>query len=89
MVDVHTDPLSGNVLEVGTGSVEFLVAAIDNEGDTRVYVGPVSSYYEFTWPAAKRLTDDAWGQMLRTDRVPDRPQWMDPILHPPKERTTR
>ena len=81
VVDVHTDPESGQVLEVGTGDVDFLVAAIDNEGDTRVYVGPVYSYYETTWPVQDRLTDEAWGELIFQGQAPDRPAWMDSLLH--------
>lgn len=86
IVDVHTNPAAGEVLEVGTGDVDFIVAAIDNEGDTRVYVGPVFSYYETTWPAADRLTDERWGQLFYEGNAPDRPAWMQPLQHGETER---
>jgi hypothetical protein len=86
VVDVHTDPASGQVLEVGTGDVEFLVVAIDNEGDTRVYVGPSYSYYETRWPVQERLTDEAWAKLFFEDKEPDRPAWMAPLLHGETER---
>ena len=57
VVDVHTDPDSQSVLEEGVGSCNFLIAAIDNENDRMIYVGPAYSYYEFRHPAAVRLTD--------------------------------
>jgi hypothetical protein len=62
-------------LEVATGSCNFLVAAIDNEDDRMIYVGPVFSYYEFSQPAGKRLTDQEWRTMLQAQKEPPRPEW--------------
>lgn len=81
IADVHTDPDTKRVLEVGTGSVNFLVAAIDNDGDRAIHVGPTFSYYEFTQPAEKRLTDDEWTAMLyKPETTPERPSWILPHL---------
>jgi hypothetical protein len=44
IADLHTGPNSGQVVEVGVGDADFLLAAIDNKGDRTAYVGPVSSY---------------------------------------------
>lgn len=87
VADVHTDPASGRVLQVATGDADFLVMAVDNEGDRRLYVGPVYSYYEFHWPVIDRLTDLAWQEILRSDRVPARPSWMQPLLSTSTPRT--
>jgi hypothetical protein len=86
IVDVHTDPNSKSVLEVGVGDCNFLVAAIDNEVDRMIYVGPVYSYYEFHQPVEKRLTDDHWQQMLATGKAPPRPAWTDDFQGPPVKR---
>lgn len=75
VIDVHTDPNAGEVLEVGVGNCNFLVAAIDSGGDRRVYVGPVYSYYEFRQDADERLTDEQWATMLENKRQPARPAW--------------
>jgi hypothetical protein len=48
------------VLEQGVGDVGFAVIAIDNGPDRMAYVGPIYSYYEFSMPAAKRMTDEEW-----------------------------
>lgn len=76
VADVHTDPNAGTVLEVGVGSPNFLVIAVDNEDDRMVYVGPSASYYEFTQPAGQRLTDEAWQLLLQTKKEPARAAWM-------------
>jgi hypothetical protein len=73
IADVHTDPNTGKVLEVGTGDANFVVVAIDNGGDRAAYVGPVSSYYEFG--SAQRLTDEAWRARLQSGDAPARPEW--------------
>ncbi|MEN0068479.1 MAG: DUF3160 domain-containing protein [Myxococcota bacterium] len=83
IVDVHTDPESGRVLEVGTGTVHFVVVKLDHSEQERLYVGPVSSYYEFTQPSDQRLTDQDWEQMLRSKEVPSRPVWMTDLVSPP------
>ncbi len=72
IADVHTDPNSG-VLEEGTGDVDFLVVAVDNQGDRAVYVGPVYSYYEFT--SRQRLTDEDWRQRIRAGQAGAHPVW--------------
>ena len=79
IVDVHTDP-DGELpmtLEAGVGDCNFLVAAIDNDGDRMIYVGPAYSYYEFLQPAEERLTDEAWGKMLEAGQAPPRPEWVE------------
>jgi hypothetical protein len=86
VIDVHTDPNSKSVLEVGVGGCNFLIAAIDNESDRMVYVGPAYSYYEFTNPAEQRLTDLQWQKILEGKDVPPRPEWMAPITGPKQKR---
>jgi hypothetical protein len=86
VVDVHTDPNTGDVLEVAVGDCNFLVAAIDNEEDRTVFVGPVYSYYEFPQAAAKRLTDQQWRQILRNKEVPSRPEWTNSFQAPMLQR---
>ncbi len=83
VVDVHTDPDSQSVLEEAVGSCNFLVMAIDNENDRMIYVGPAYSYYEFQQPAADRLTDEHWSQLLATKKEPPRPSWT-AAFQPPK-----
>ncbi len=79
IADVHTDPDGSRVLEVGTGDVHFVVAAIDNDGDTAVHVGPTFTYYAFTQPASDRLTDAQWQRRLR-QKAPPRPAWITPLV---------
>jgi hypothetical protein len=73
IADVHTDPNTGKVLEVGTGDANFVVVAIDNGSDRAAYVGPISSYYELGSP--QRLTDEAWRARLQAGDAPARPDW--------------
>jgi hypothetical protein len=63
------------VLEVGVGSANFLVAAIDNQDDRMVYAGPAYSYYEFQRPAEGRLNDQEWALLLAKGEAPARPEW--------------
>src|SRR5262249_441809 len=76
VIDVHTDPDSQTVLEQGVGSCNFLVVAVDSDDDRMIYVGPAYSYYEFQQPAASRLNDKQWSEMLSTGKAPPRPAWV-------------
>lgn len=64
IADVHTDPNdSPRVLYVGTGAPRLMAVAIESGNDSRVYVGPVSSYYELVG-GLQRFTDDTWREQL-------------------------
>jgi hypothetical protein len=70
------------VLEEGIGRIDEIyvvvpVVADDGSVFLQVTKGGVFSYYEFPWPAADRLTDDKWRQMLDDGEAPDRPFWND------------
>jgi hypothetical protein len=73
IADVHTDPNSSKVLEVGVGDANFVVVAVDNRGDRAAYVGPVYTYYEF--PSGVRLTDEVWRAQLAGQQEVARPEW--------------
>ena len=82
VADVATDPLPETVLEEGVGRVDeihVVVPVVDDDGTTYLQVakGGVFSYYEFPWPAADRLTDEKWRQMLDEGKAPARPTWID------------
>jgi len=74
IADVHTDANSKRVLEVGTGKIDWiLVAHRSKDGRIGIAIGPIFSYYEFTWPMDDRLTDEKWrSKILNTMK---RPVW--------------
>ncbi len=75
IADVHTDENSGRVLEEGVGYVDLLAVVIPQpDGALSLALGPVLSYYEFKWPMADRLTDEAWREKLAAG-PPARPPW--------------
>ena len=87
IADVATDPSpSGTgpndpiVLEVGVGRINVIhaiVPVVDWDGRTILQVakGGVFSYYEFTWPADDRLTDEKWQQMIEEKQTPEMQSW--------------
>lgn len=78
IVDVHTDPNTGCVLEEGTGYLNLMIAAcIQPDGRIVLSAGPVFSYYEFKHPMNDRLTDEKWREMLSGPNAPARPEWTD------------
>ncbi|MBD3158683.1 MAG: DUF3160 domain-containing protein [Candidatus Lokiarchaeota archaeon] len=77
VADVHTDPMSGKVLEEATGNPMVILVAVPNEED-KVFLarGAMYSHYEFAWPMSERLTDEAWWQMLEEESAPSMDDWM-------------
>ena len=86
VADVHTDPKSGQVMEVGVGDAQFIVVAVDESCGNSVYVGPVYSYYEFSVPASRRMTDPEWQARITSGKTPKRPAWMRAIATKAKKR---
>ncbi len=80
IADVHTDPNSMQVLEVGTGDPFVIYVVIqDHKGNLRLARGGTFSYYEFTQTVSNRLSDEEWQEMLDTT-PPDYPDWMKTTL---------
>ena len=78
----------------GTNDLQTLVALEEAVGQpTRIYVilpdspwrvalGAVYSYYEFSVPAAGRLTDEAWQAQLEAGTNPPQPDWTQLFIAP-------
>jgi hypothetical protein len=79
VADVHTDPNTGQVLEVAVGDafVIWVIAPVD--GQPTLTQGAVFSYYEFPQPMADRLTDEAWQSMTPK---PEQPVWVEGFVVP-------
>ena len=79
VADVHTDFFSKRVLEVAIGLPQRIYVLVkDKQGGSRVCVGYVFSYYEFTQPMDRRMTDDEWKEMIYTRNPTIRekePEW--------------
>ena len=81
VADYHTSPYDkdgypiGWVKHAGTGSIDLaIIIAQTPEHNSVAFVGPVSSYYEYTTTNFKRLTDDMWkDDYLANDGT--RPNW--------------
>jgi hypothetical protein len=80
IADVHTDPNTGQVLEVGTGN-PFVIYVIvqDHTGKLFLTRGGTFSYFEFKHPITDRLTDEEWHEFLDTN-PPDLPAWISESL---------
>lgn len=64
VIDIHSSPATGQVVEEGTGYARVVVAAGGSEAR-----GARFSHYEFKQPIAQRLTDDEWRAMLADGRA--------------------
>jgi len=82
IADVATDPWpTPIVLEEAVGRVNeihVVVPVVEEDGTTYLQVakGGVFSYYEFSWPADDRLTDEKWRHMLDQGQAPPPPEWI-------------
>jgi Protein of unknown function (DUF3160). len=74
IVDVHTDPNSGQVLEVGEGNPMCLYVVVPVEGKLQICRGAMFSYYEFLHAMSDRMTDAEWQVMLANTK-PAVPAW--------------
>ena len=69
IADIHTDPNTKRILEVGTGYMEHIIVKLKGWNGTEILaVGPVFSYYEFILPMDLRMTDDLWRGILITSQ---------------------
>ncbi len=73
IADVHTS--EGDCLEEAVGHINTIYVVVPIEGKLHLTRGGVFSYYEFQYPAAHRLTDEAWQEMLMRGRAPEPPAW--------------
>ena len=81
IADVHTDQNTSSVLEVASGNLDYCIVIYGRpDGNIEAAIGPVLSYYEFTWPMSDRLTDEAWREMLSGDETPERPSWVSEFM---------
>ncbi len=72
VADVHTDTNTDQALEEGVGDAFPIYVIVPIEGVLTLAKGGVFSYYEFTVPLDKRMTDEQWQQLTPK---PDRPVW--------------
>ena len=89
IADVHTQPTDfvgnhvGRVLHVGTAKINlgiFLTEASSSANQPLAYIGPVMSYYEKITKDFDRLTDERWTEMVETNDLPLRPDWVNIYL---------
>jgi hypothetical protein len=85
--DVHSDPTNGQVLQVATGDVQFLVVAVDNGPHRAAYVGPSYTYYEFAAPIERRMTDEEWRAKVGKGEQPAPPTFTNVFQMPPDQRS--
>jgi len=74
VADVHT--AYGEALTVAVGRADHLYAVAPIEGKLYLTRGSTLSYYEFTVPASKRMTDKQWKERLNSGKAPARPFWV-------------
>jgi len=74
IADVHTADY--DALEVGVGKAHEIYVIAEIEGKLKLTRGAIFSFYEFSWPASDRLTDEQWQEMLQKGTAPEQPAWI-------------
>lgn len=83
IADVHTDAKLGQILYQANGIPNYIYVAVKDQNGTRLTKGLVFSYYEFTNPLGKRLTDQDWRQINYTQdksQLPSAPVWLGDLV---------
>ena len=80
VADVHTDSNTGMCLEEGVGYPLEIFVIVNEGGSIRLTKGAIFSYYEFKQPIGKRLTDEAWREMLAGETPPEMPEWVNSFM---------
>ncbi|MBU1071016.1 DUF3160 domain-containing protein, partial [Patescibacteria group bacterium] len=83
IADIHTDFLGSEVLYVATGIPNYIYVAVSDDNGTRLTRGLVFSYYEFTKPIGKRLTDQDWRSINYSQdktQLPALPDWNSSLI---------
>jgi hypothetical protein len=64
VADVHTDPNTLRVLQVGVGEPLTIYAIVPSEDGPVLARGAMFSYYEFKVPMDERMTDEDWQELV-------------------------
>ena len=74
IADVHTDPNTKQVFEVGNDTPAMIYVVVDINGQKQLFAGGIYDYYEFLQPMGQRMTDEAW---QKSTPKPDKPDWIE------------
>jgi len=82
VTDIATDPQSGTVLQIGTGTIYNIFVVVPIGEKLWLTKGAVNSFYEFPHPLKDRLTDRQWWKMLDEGVAPSIPAWTNTFISP-------
>lgn len=82
IADVHTDIAKGQILYEADGIPNYIYVAVKDANGTRLAKGLVYSYYEFTNPLVKRLTDADWQNWNYSNKtnIPPMADWGNSLI---------
>lgn len=89
--DIHTigpnQYSAGGYFQVGVGPASEIFVVVPIGDKLYITRGAVFSYYEFVNmdKSQGRLTDEEWQNMIKENRVPEQPKWMDSFIKGIKE----
>lgn len=84
IADIHTDPNTNSVLEVGVGHPLDIYVIAPIEGVLTLTRGAIFSYHEFTRSLTEgRLTDEEWQKLQNGANAVSMPEWTESFLAGP------
>jgi hypothetical protein len=88
IADVHTvapnEYDAGGYFEVGVARAQEIFVVVPIGGKLYLNRGATFGYYEFL-QRDKRMTDEQWQDMLKTNKAPSQPQWMESFMTEKKQ----
>ncbi|MCU0481603.1 MAG: DUF3160 domain-containing protein [Anaerolineae bacterium] len=76
VTDIATNSDMGQVLQIGTGKINYIYVVVTAEdGTLQLARGATYSFYEFTNDINNRLNDTQWRGLIEAGRIPPRPDW--------------
>lgn len=83
---VGSSPVSkSGYMEAGVGPANEIYAVVPINGKLYLTRGAVFSYYEFLNTSGGRLTDEEWQRMIKENKNPKQPSWMDSFINGEKD----
>ena len=77
IADVHSEPNTKQVLEVGVGNPLKLFILVPVKNKPFLMEGATFSFYEFKQELSNRLTDEEWQEIIKENKLPPLQKWLE------------
>jgi hypothetical protein len=75
VTDIHSNVTRQQALQIGIGRLLDLWVVVPGQVGQRMTQGGMFSFYEFTQPMSRRMTDAEWHRRVQAGKAPPLPAW--------------